>query len=216
MHLRQAIVMKSQLTEEAGTSKPVATFKRLYELWPGNNRFLLNGRVLLGPRADLVWVLGTWTVLFLAQVAFSVFVGPYLWTKVSIWLPLLSWLFFICTVLFLLLTSLTDPGILPRKIICDLIVGIGAKVQGEATYCKECEIYRPKSAKHCFRCNNCVLELDHHCPFLGSCIGKNNYQHFIAALISVGLLGLTNVSCMCIYVISDWSSGIRPKRVRKS
>jgi hypothetical protein len=207
--------MTSQLNEEAGPSKSVPTLKRLYEFWPGNNRFLLNGRVLLGPRADLTWVLGTWTVLFLVQVAFSVFVGPYLWTKVSVWLPVVSWHFFICTVLFILLTSLSDPGILPRKTICDLLGGTVPCVQGEATYCKECEIYRPKSARHCSRCNNCVLELDHHCPFLGSCIGKNNYQYFIAALVSVGLLGITDVFGIGIYIISDWSSGIHPKRVRK-
>ena len=208
--------MTSKLNEEPGAVVRVPVSKRLYELWPGNNQFLLNGRVLLGPRADMAWVVGTWTVLLLSQVAFSVFISPYLWTHVSAWLPVVSWYFFLCTILFILLTSLSDPGILPRKAICDLLGGLTLSVPGEATYCKECEIFRPKTARHCPRCNNCVLELDHHCPFLGSCIGQNNYKYFIAALVSVGILGLTDVFCIITYIISDWSSGIHPKRVCKS
>lgn len=27
-------------------------------------------------------------------------------------------------------------------------------------------------------CNNCVEELDHHCPWLGTCLGKQNYSLF--------------------------------------
>ena len=206
--------MTSQNTESPHIPlSPVPAPRRLYEFWPGNNQFLFGGRVLLGPRADRSCVIATWTVLFLCQTAFSVFVTPYLWRNVSEWLPVLSWYFFLCTVTFLLMTSLSDPGILPRRKICELI-RLDSNIEGDTSYCKECEIFRPVSTQHCQRCNNCILELDHHCPFLGACIGKNNYRYFIAGLVSVGLLGITDVSCISIYILSAWTSGIHPKRVR--
>jgi palmitoyltransferase ZDHHC9/14/18 len=43
-------------------------------------------------------------------------------------------------------------------------------------YCVECYIYRPLRAIHCQACNHCVERYDHHCPWLGVCIGKYNYR----------------------------------------
>lgn len=46
-------------------------------------------------------------------------------------------------------------------------------------YCIECYIYRPLRAIHCQICNHCVEKYDHHCPWLGVCIGKYNYRYVI-------------------------------------
>ena len=44
--------------------------------------------------------------------------------------------------------------------------------------CNICKIERPLTASHCYTCNVCVDELDHHCPWTGKCIAKKNLQVF--------------------------------------
>ena len=38
-------------------------------------------------------------------------------------------------------------------------------------------------ALHCQECRVCVQDCDHHCPWTGKCIGKNNVKCFYAWLL---------------------------------
>ncbi len=50
-------------------------------------------------------------------------------------------------------------------------------------YCITCRIMRPNLASHCKDCDNCVLEFDHHCFWMGNCVGKGNLREFILMMI---------------------------------
>lgn len=43
-------------------------------------------------------------------------------------------------------------------------------------FCHTCKIIRPLGTSHCRICNCCIERYDHHCPWVGNCIGKNNYK----------------------------------------
>jgi len=55
--------------------------------------------------------------------------------------------------------------------------------KSDFTFCRKCNILRPKRAHHCRFCNKCILRMDHHCFTLNKCIGKKNYSYFIKYLI---------------------------------
>jgi palmitoyltransferase len=46
-------------------------------------------------------------------------------------------------------------------------------------YCLKCRKFKPDRCHHCKFCNVCVLKMDHHCPWVGNCIGFNNYKFFL-------------------------------------
>lgn len=55
-------------------------------------------------------------------------------------------------------------------------------------FCNTCYIFRPPRATHCYECNMCVERFDHHCPWIGSCVGKGNYRYFFGYLVSLACM----------------------------
>ena len=56
------------------------------------------------------------------------------------------------------------------------------------TYCPTCHIVRPPRSSHCATCDVCIHDFDHHCGFLGSCIGRSTILYFYAFVLATTLL----------------------------
>ncbi|KAF8342352.1 DHHC palmitoyltransferase-domain-containing protein [Cantharellus anzutake] len=46
-------------------------------------------------------------------------------------------------------------------------------------YCRNDEIIKPPRTHHCRICGTCVLMFDHHCPWIGQCVGAGNRRFFL-------------------------------------
>ncbi|CAD7934252.1 unnamed protein product [Amoebophrya sp. A120] len=53
---------------------------------------------------------------------------------------------------------------------------------GQPKVCHKCDRIKPARAHHCSVCRQCVLKMDHHCPWINNCVGFGNYQYFVLFL----------------------------------
>lgn len=51
-------------------------------------------------------------------------------------------------------------------------------------FCRSCLKYQPLRTKHCHECHRCVRTMDHHCPWLGNCVGEKNRFWFFWFLVA--------------------------------
>ncbi|CAK0889378.1 unnamed protein product [Prorocentrum cordatum] len=64
--------------------------------------------------------------------------------------------------------------------------GLGGLARAEAArWCAFCARPKPPRCHHCRTCERCVLKMDHHCPFLGNCVGQRNYPYFCLLLLDL-------------------------------
>ena len=103
-------------------------------------------------------------------VIFMIFGGAsvnYSHAKNSIILKGFIILFSIFSFVFLMMTALSDPGIKRESNIAQ-----DEEMANSLYYCDICCINRHVSTVHCIDCNCCIEGMDHHCPWMGKCIGR--------------------------------------------
>ena len=62
--------------------------------------------------------------------------------------------------------------------------------------CAICRIVKPIRSKHCELCGGCVLRMDHHCPWVNSCVGMKNHRSFFFIILCM----ITAASCHAYFM----------------
>ncbi|CAN1256516.1 Probable protein S-acyltransferase 3 [Linum perenne] len=204
---------------------------RLYQLWKGNNKFLCGGRLVFGPDAASLFL--TSFLIGGPGIAFCIRMLLMIGKDPAFNYPVLfgGWVLLVMDFAFLFMTSSRDPGIIPRnahppemdetfEMTTTSMEWVNSRIQNyklprtkdvfvngysvKVKFCDTCLLYRPPRASHCSICNNCVQKFDHHCPWVGQCIGLRNYPFFICFISSSTML--------CIYVfVFSWLNIVRQK-----
>lgn len=191
--------------------------KLKWRTFPGRNRFCCNGRIIMAESLSLFYL--TLFLIFLTCGLFFAFDCPFIYMHISPAIPIVAIVLFLFTMSCFFHTAFSDPGIIPRAKPDEaayseqymmehdngtsqqrtrpplrtkeiLINNQPVKIK----YCFTCSMFRPPRASHCSVCDNCVDGFDHHCPWVGNCVGRRNYRYFYMFIISFSLL--------CIYVLA--------------
>ncbi|XP_064408241.1 palmitoyltransferase ZDHHC18a isoform X3 [Latimeria chalumnae] len=185
-----------------GGSCKKSRLRRKWEVFPGRNRFYCDGRIILASQSG-VFMLTLGLILSTCGL-FFVFDCPFLAEHLTVAVPIIGGVLFFFVMSSLLRTSFTDPGILPRATpdeAADLEKQIDSSglstyrppprtkevvINGQVVklkYCFTCKMFRPPRTSHCSLCDNCVERFDHHCPWVGNCVGKRSQRaNFLSAL----------------------------------
>ncbi|KAM9268142.1 palmitoyltransferase ZDHHC18 isoform 2-T2 [Morus bassanus] len=193
--------------------------RRKWEVFPGRNRFYCGGRLMLA-RHSGVFAL-TLGLILVTSGLFFVFDCPFLASHLTLAIPIIAAVLFFFVISCLLQTSFRDPGILPRATpseAADLekrIDSMGTstyrppartmevvinKYVVKLKYCYTCKMFRPPRTSHCSVCDNCVERFDHHCPWVGNCVGKRNYRYFYAFILSLSFLTAFIFACVVTHL----------------
>ncbi|XP_029367742.1 palmitoyltransferase ZDHHC9 isoform X1 [Echeneis naucrates] len=196
---------------------------RKWEKLPGKNTFCCDGRVMMARQKGVFYL--TLFLIIGTCALFFAFECPYLAVHLSPTIPVFAALLFLFVMAMLLRTSFSDPGVLPRAlpeeatfIEMEIEAANGNVPAGQRPpprirnvqinnqivklkYCYTCKIFRPPRASHCSICDNCVDRFDHHCPWVGNCVGKRNYRYFYLFTLSLSLLTIYIFTFDIVHVV---------------
>ncbi|XP_033095948.1 probable palmitoyltransferase ZDHHC14 isoform X1 [Anneissia japonica] len=196
--------------------------KRKWEVFPGRNHFYCDGRIMMARQKGIFYL--TLGLIVVTCGLFFAFDCVYLWKEVSEVIPVVGVILFVFTIATLLRTSFSDPGVIPRASADEEAATerqIEAQTQQTGTYrppprfkevvingqtiklkyCFTCKIFRPPRSSHCSLCDNCVENFDHHCPWVGNCVGKRNYRYFYLFIVSTTILSIFVFACNVTHLV---------------
>lgn len=210
--------------ERTTTETMPSKLRRKWQVFPGKNTFCCDGRIMMAKQSGIFYL-----TCFLIVGTTGLFFGfdcPYLAVTLSPAIPAVGVFTLVIVMANLFRTSFTDPGIIPRATpdeasytekqidVSESSGGLTSYrppprtrdviIRGQVVrlkYCFTCKIFRPPRASHCSVCDNCVERFDHHCPWVGNCVGLRNYRYFYLFLVSLSLHCVFIFACVITNLI---------------
>lgn len=149
-----------------------------------------------------------------AMIPLSVYLATKFWFYITWFAYIAPAVSFTVSILFMICSAFLwycflklwrgDPGVIKPtreqclRTIIELSEQGGGAGFAPPAFCSACLVRRPIRSKHCSYCDRCVARFDHHCPWVGNCIGAKNHKHFM------GFLWLLLV--MCLWMIYGGAS----------
>ena len=178
--------------------------KKIY----GRSKFWCNFFCVSGPQYYNVFF--AFILISLTQACLLlIFIKAY--SQISIlYQIIISFIFYIFELINMILGCCTDPGVLPRHpkdlyyltnrpLLRQVINGHKIIVP----FCYTCSMFRPPRTSHCSVCDNCVERFDHHCLWLGTCIGKRNYKYFYWFISSLFINQIFQIFSAIYYIVNQ-------------
>ena len=168
----------------------------------GNNILWCSKKIISGRKYYQVFI-----SILLFSIPYSLMLGVLIKIESSIVPMIIISIFYIISLFSAIRGGFTDPGILTRQnqdfyystnrpILKHVINGNILNLN----YCYTCSLYRPPRTSHCAICDNCIERFDHHCIWLGTCVGKRNYKFFYLLISTLNITALFQIG-YCIYLI---------------
>lgn len=88
--------------------------------------------------------------------------------------------------------SLEDPGIVTEDILPP-----SDFPKDDVRPCKKWDLkWKPMRAHHCSECKVCIFKMDHHCPWINSCVGIKNTKYFFLFTLYTGIGALLAIAIL--------------------
>ena len=176
--------------------------KRLY----GNNALRCNLLGVTGKKYyHMIYAFFLYTIPYVFMIVILILEKK----NTSIIFPIIiTSILYIIQIISTIMGGFSDPGILPRQ-RKDYYYNTNRPalkyvINGHIftlNYCYTCSLFRPPRTSHCSLCDNCVERFDHHCLWLGTCIGKRNYRYFYLLTASLNISALFQFGYSLYYII---------------
>eukprot|EP00696_Hemimastix_kukwesjijk_P016113 gnl/Hemi2/4419_TR1549_c0_g1_i1.p1 gnl/Hemi2/4419_TR1549_c0_g1~~gnl/Hemi2/4419_TR1549_c0_g1_i1.p1 ORF type:complete len:286 (+),score=25.48 gnl/Hemi2/4419_TR1549_c0_g1_i1:146-1003(+) len=159
-------------------------------------------------------------VITLIAAAFETFTATLVLPSFPLWVAIADNIVLVilsvCTLVFLYLSQVADPGVIsvkstdpptsapPASKTRNVLTPDGSTMVTQK-YCAACCTWRPPRAGHCYTCGHCVERFDHHCAVISSCVGAGNHRFFL------GFLGFASVAgCLHFVTLLMWFLRLDP------